>query len=301
MLHFLVTGSKGQLSRSLIERSPFHKARVSTCGLPLINFALPAKIIFDKIIEQFQSQNINFIINAAAYTAVDKAEDEPDKAMAVNAHAAEALANVAAYLDIPIIHISTDYVFNGQKSSPWNESDQTDPINVYGTTKCLGEILVQNACTHHIILRTSWVYSPFGNNFVKTMLHLSEKYDELKVVKDQTGSPTSALDLADALFSIGNQMYQNKTDASLYGTYHITGTGCISWAEFAQTIFKEASLRGVKPVNIVGIDSSDYPSKAQRPSYSCLNTDKLFHNFGIRLPPWQLSLKSTLDRLINPI
>jgi len=301
MLHFLVTGKNGQLSRSLAERAVLHDIRVTQCGVPELDLSWSHDEIRQTIINISSSVKPDLIVNCAAYTAVDKAETEKDLALAVNGSAPGAVAEAARFLDIPVIHISTDYIFSGQDGPSWTERDIPDPVNHYGRTKLTGELAVQDIWPNHAILRTAWVFSPFGNNFVKTMLRLSEEHSEIRIVHDQFGSPSSALDLADAICRIGEQLCRRKNDYTLRGVFHLAGTGFTDWAGFARIIFEQSVIRGGKGSHVSGIPSSEYPSKAARPFNSCLNTDKTFRTFGIRMPDWKHSLAIVLDRLIKPL
>ena len=242
----------------------------------------------------------DIIINPAAYTAVDKAESEPELAYQINTLAPEVLADKARELDIPLIHFSTDYVFDGLKKDAYVETDKTNPQSVYGKTKCEGE---EKICTHakHIILRTSWVFGCHGNNFLKTMLRLITEKESLNIVGDQWGSPASSSMLADVTFKIVDTIFKNK-NFNDYGTFHVTNEGQTNWHEYASLIASEAMKLNIKvtcaPDKIHPILTSEYPTAAKRPNNSRLNTDKLKKTFMLELPHWELEVKKVLREII---
>ena len=233
------------------------------------------------------------VINAAAYTAVDKAEDDVVTAHMVNSEAPEAMAQAAAGKGIPFVHISTDYVFDGSGAAPWKPDDATGPLGVYGTSKLVGEKLVRAAGGTHAILRTAWVFSAHGNNFVKTMLRLAQTRDALNIVDDQIGGPTPAADIAASLLKIGHQLLE---DPAKSGTYHYAGAPNVSWAEFATAIFEEAGL----DITVTGIPASEYPTPAARPANSRLDCYLLKKTFGIPRPDWRAGLRAVLKELETP-
>jgi dTDP-4-dehydrorhamnose reductase len=236
------------------------------------------------------------VVNAAAYTAVDKAESEPALAHAVNASGAEYVAKTCASHSIPIIHISTDYVFDGTKHDPYLEGDPTVPINVYGSTKLEGEQRVMRACERHLILRTAWVYSPWGTNFVKTMLRLATTRASIGVVEDQLGSPTYAPDLARILLSLAIRVLRDPA-ARRWGIYHAVGKGETNWFGFAREVFRQAGEKGLPVAEVAGIAASAYPTPARRPANSRLNCDKLRLLFGLESPDWRLGVEECVARL----
>jgi dTDP-4-dehydrorhamnose reductase len=239
------------------------------------------------------------IVNAAAYTAVDRAEAEPERAFAVNCGGAALLADAAARRGIPFIQISTDYVFDGSKRSPYREDDVPAPLNVYGSSKLAGETAVLKACPGAAVIRTSWVYSPYGSNFVRTMLRLSETQRVVRVVDDQRGAPTSAADLAAAILAIVERL----RSANCYdnaGIYHLAGDGETNWHGFAAAIFASLARRGRRAPGLQTIMTAEYPTPACRPKNSCLDSSKAERIFGVRLPPWRSSLEECLDRLETP-
>ena len=248
----------------------------------------------DSIRSVIQALKPNLIVNAAAYTAVDKAETEQDLAMQINANAPRVMAEQAKQLDIPFIHYSTDYVFNGQNDKPWTEQDQTDPISVYGHTKLLGEQAIIDSGVAHLIFRTSWVYGNRGNNFLLTMKRLATERDELSVVNDQIGAPTWSRHIADVTANIIAQAKASK-DATQFieqhaGIYNLSGAGETSWHSFAKAIFELLEQQGEQVAKLNAIPTSAYPTPAQRPLYSCLDNQKLHQTFDIKLPDWQISL-----------
>lgn len=235
----------------------------------------------------FQKEKPEFVINCAAYTAVDKAEDDIEICRKVNRDGAENIANVCQLFDATLIHVSTDFVFKGNIPQLLTETDPAEPENIYGLTKLEGEIAISNVLEKHFTLRTSWLYSEFGNNFVKTMLRLGKERDELGVIIDQAGSPTYAIDLAGAIFDIIG------SGSSAYGVYHYSNEGVTSWYDFAKTIFAFSDTDVyVKPVKTV-----EYVTKAVRPAYSVMDKSKLKNTFGIKIPYWTDSLKVCISRL----
>ena len=240
------------------------------------------------------------VINAAAYTAVDKAEEEEAMAQRINAASPGAMAGACAHLDIPFLHVSTDYVFDGSGTRAWIESDPVSPQNAYGRTKLAGEQAIRAAGARHIILRTAWVFSAHGANFVKTMLRLSETRDALRVVEDQIGGPTPAADIAATLLTLADHMRDGgmlggAPSGATGGTYHYVGEPHTNWAEFARAIFAQAG----RDVTVTGIPSSDYPTPASRPLNSRLDCAKLATDFGIRPADWQSGLNTVIKEL-NP-
>jgi dTDP-4-dehydrorhamnose reductase len=289
-----VTGTQGQVVRSLAERGAARGIEIVRIGRPDVDLTEPAALA--RAIEAAQA---DVVVNAAAYTAVDKAESEPEAAMAVNAAGAQAVAEAAARLGLPVVQISTDYVFDGRLDRPYCEKDSVNPINVYGRTKLAGEYAVAAANPRHVIVRTAWVYSPFGNNFVKTMLRLGETRDRLQIVADQSGAPTSALDIADGLMLIAEKLGGRPHDIALYGTFHMTGGGATNWADFAGAVFEEAAARGRQPVAIEPIATAQYPTPAARPANSRLDVAKISQTYGVALPDWRPSVRACVARLLS--
>ena len=242
----------------------------------------------------------NLIVNTAAYTAVDKAESEQDLAYAINADAVGVLANQAKQYVIPLIHYSTDYVFNGQSEQAWQEDGTLGPINVYGESKLAGEQAIQQSGCQHLILRTSWVYGTRGQNFLLTMRRLAKDKDSLSVVADQIGAPTWSRHIADATAHIVAQSLKAESSAfwsSHSGVYHLAASGEGSWYDFAAQIFDDLSEQGISVATLSQTTTEAYPTPAKRPLYSAMNTDKLFTTFGIRLPEWKHSVALALAEL----
>ena len=237
------------------------------------------------------------LINAAAYTAVDKAESEADRAFQVNRDGAAILAEQAAKADVPLIHISTDYVFDGAASVPYDEEREVNPQGTYARSKEAGERAVRAGHAKHLILRTAWVYGPFGNNFVKTMLRLGAEREELRVVDDQTGRPTSTGDLAEAILAIAE--IAQKPSFAQWGTYHFAGADTVTWHGFATMIFAEAEKFGRRAPRVHAITTAEFPTAAPRPAYSVLSSAKLERVFGIKPRPLHASLNATLERLLG--
>jgi dTDP-4-dehydrorhamnose reductase len=237
------------------------------------------------------------VVNPAAYTAVDKAEAEPDIAFAINRDGAGSVAAAAARRNIPIIHLSTDYVFDGRKASPYVETDPVGPQSVYGRSKLAGELAVAAANSRNIILRTAWVYAPFGNNFVRTMLRLAAERDRLRVVDDQIGCPTYAPDIANAILTIAQQLHVSGWQDAKGGICHVAGPDAVTWCGFARQIIQMQADRGGKRIPVDSISTTDYPTPAARPVNSCLSTARLNSVFAVSLPPMIQSLANCLDRL----
>ncbi|CAD7724900.1 dTDP-4-dehydrorhamnose reductase [Xanthomonas hydrangeae] len=234
------------------------------------------------------------VVNAAAYTAVDRAEQDPDSAMRANALSPGVIAAWCAAHDVPLVHYSTDYVFDGQGSAPYLEDAQTSPLGVYGETKLAGEDAIRACGAQHLILRTAWVYASHGANFLRTMLRVGAERDELRVVADQIGTPTPAALIADVTAQL---LRQRKPDTS--GTWHLTAAGQTSWHGFAEAIFEEAVSAGLlsRAPRVVPITTADYPTPAKRPAYSRLSIEKLQRDFDVVLPEWQLGLQRVIAEI----
>ncbi len=237
--------------------------------------------------ELFSNFKPDFCINAAAYTAVDKAESESEKARSINVDGVKNLAEKCLEYNCTLIHISTDFVFDGTKSAPYLESDIPNPQSVYGQTKLDGEKAIEAVLKKYIIVRTSWVYSDFGNNFMKTMLRLSKEREQLSVVDDQIGTPTNALDLAEAILKIIRYLYPEPNNLALYGIYNFSNDGQCSWYQFAKEIFRINDIE----MNLHPIKSADFPVAASRPKYSVLDKQKIKTTFGISVSDWREGLK----------
>lgn len=292
-MKIFVTGREGQVVQSLLEKAAERSdLELIALGRPEFDLADPETIRKAIVVAK-----PDVVVSAAAYTAVDQAEDEPELALAVNAVGAAAVAEAAKVCGAPVIHLSTDYVFAGNSNRPYVETDTTDPRSVYGSSKLEGERSVAAANPQHIILRTAWVYSPFGRNFVKTMLRLAETRDGLSVVSDQWGNPTSALDIAEAVIRVADYL-EARSDFAGYGVYHLAGTGDINWSGFARGIFAESVKHGGPTAEVRDIATADYPTKAERPVNSRLSTAKFHQVFGWSAPHWQTSLQDVIVRLV---
>ncbi|TIT03054.1 dTDP-4-dehydrorhamnose reductase [Mesorhizobium sp.] len=292
-MRLVVTGRDGQVARSLVERSHARlDFEVVTLGRPELDLAKP-----ETIAPALAIARPDLVVSAAAYTAVDQAEDEPDLAFAVNGAGAGHVAEAAAGLGVPVIHLSTDYVFDGSGEGTYSEDDEPAPRSVYGASKLAGEHAVAKANPHHLILRTAWLYSPFGRNFVKTILKLATDRDEIAVVADQWGNPTSSLDIADAILHCAAMLHGNKGFAS-FGVYHLAGTGETNWSGFARLILDTSRVLGGPDARVRDIATVDYPTKAQRPANSRLATTKFTSEFGWTAPEWRESTKEVVRRLL---
>jgi dTDP-4-dehydrorhamnose reductase len=291
MMRIAVTGSRGQVATSLLERAGL-RAEVVALGRPAFDLAdRPA------VFAGLEAARPDVVVNAAAYTAVDKAEGEEATAVRVNGEGAGNVAEAAARLGVSLLHLSTDYVFDGALDRPYREDDPTNPTGAYGRSKLAGEKLVAERCEDSVILRTAWVYSPFGANFVRTMLRLNETRDEVGVVADQRGNPTSALDIADALLTVATRV-KNDNSSALRGVFHMTGSGEATWADLAETVFHQAAAKGRRLTHVKRIATADYPTPAWRPANSRLDNEKLTRVYGLRLPEWRQSVADCCDRLL---
>lgn len=293
MKPILVIGRGGQLARSLAKRAGVQARALSFAGRPDIDLERP-----DTVRRCIAESGAGIVINAAAYTAVDQAEDEPERAETVNAVAPRIMAEAARDAGAALIHLSTDYVFAGDGERPWTEEDRPAPLSVYGRTKLAGEEAIRDVLPRHAIVRTAWVYSPFGHNFVKTMLGAATRYPELRVVGDQVGNPTSALDLADGLLRLV-AVWEREPGRGAGSTYHLASEGSTSWADFARQIFAISGACGGPSASVTAIASSDWPAKAPRPRNSRLNSELFEQTFGYRAPRWEASLKSVVEPLVS--
>lgn len=283
----LITGSNGQVGRAL-RQTLAPAGRIIALDRGALDLA-DAGAIRRTVAEHRPS----IIVNAAAYTAVDRAESEPGLAMAVNAVAPGVLAEEASRLGAVMVHYSTDYVFDGSSDRPYRESDTPNPLNVYGKSKLAGELAVQAACPAHYILRTSWVYAVTGSNFLNTMLRLGRERPELRIVDDQTGAPT----WAQAIAAMTAQLLASRTAGAdpCHGLYHMTASGAVTWFGFAKAIFEEAEKTlGIRPPRLIPITTPEYPLPARRPANSMLDTGKFTAAFGISPAPWRDMLRQCL-------
>jgi dTDP-4-dehydrorhamnose reductase len=291
LMRILIAGCNGQLGYELLRLSRRLDIPIAPYDFPDIDITNKASI--DRIIEKACP---SIIVNAAAYTAVDKAESEREAAFAVNSHGAGLLADACVRLNIPLIHISTDYVFDGSKKGAYLETDLTSPISVYGQSKAGGEAEVRGRLARHLIIRTAWLYSTSGQNFVKTMIRLGKEKDVIKVVADQYGCPTYAADLAEAILSIIKRFEMQPEIA--WGTYHYCGAGQTTWHLFAENIIEIArQFKPLKVKEIVPLRTEEYPTAAARPKNSVLNCEAIRTNFGIEQRPWDKSLKAMIRSL----
>lgn len=284
MINVLVTGSSGQLASCIKKLSSnHHELNLTFFDSTELDLSKEASIY-----NCFEGRNYDFCINCAAYTAVDQAEVESQKAFAVNAKGAQILAKVCHLFKVKLIHVSTDFVFDGRKGFPYLETDSTNPLGVYGQSKLEGEEHIKSEMDNYFIIRTSWLYSEFGKNFVKTMLRLGREKSSLNIVNDQIGSPTYAMDLAEVLMTI---VCRNSED---YGVYHYSNQGEISWFDFAVKIFEFSDFHlDLKPVK-----TEAYKTPAKRPLYSVLNTDKVQKHLNVPIYNWEERLQVVINELI---
>jgi dTDP-4-dehydrorhamnose reductase len=294
-MRLFVIGAEGQVARSLREVASRSDDVVFGFGArPDLDLLRP-----DSIASALAGFRPDLVVNPAAYTAVDKAESEPDQAFAINRDGARAVAAAAADRDVPVIHLSTDYVFDGKKNQPYSETDSVRAQGVYGRSKLEGERAVAEANPRHILLRTSWVYAPFGSNFVRTMLRLAAERDRLRVVDDQLGCPTYAPDIARAIVAMARKWAGSDWHPKYAGITHLAGPDARTWYGFAREIVQGAAERGGRLIPVDPIPTSDYPTPATRPANSCLSSERLEAVFGLRLPPLRSSLDDCLDRLLG--
>ena len=288
----LVTGGTGQLAEAL---AVLGRDRVQRVGRPAFDFDQP-----ETITAVFHAADPWLVVNAAAYTAVDSAETDTEAAWRANRDGPGQLARLCAEAGVPLIHVSTDYVYDGTKSSPYVENDRPDPRSIYGASKLAGEQAIQASGANSIILRTAWVYAASGNNFVRTMLRLAETHDALSVVADQVGCPTAAADLAAAILTIADLISAGGWSDQYGGVYHAAGSGETSWHGLATAVFEEATRHGAKtPASVAAITTADYPTAAQRPANSRLDSSRLAEVFDVRMPPWRESLARTIDMIFK--
>lgn len=287
----LLTGINGQVGRALLQQLSDY----DVVGLSRDKLDLSSSDAIRSVIREIKP---DLIINPAAYTAVDKAESEPDLAYAINATAPQAMAEESAKLGSTLIHFSTDYVYDGRKNVPYVETDTVNPQSIYGKSKLAGEVAIQTVGLPHLILRTSWVYGAYGKNFLKTILRLASEREQLGIVADQIGAPTSSMSIATALEELVAQW-----DGQQGGVYHFTNTGNTSWHGFACEIVRQYKALNYLPALITDVEAikpltaADYPTPASRPANSCLDNAKLQQDFGIALPTWQAGLQKVMQHL----
>jgi dTDP-4-dehydrorhamnose reductase len=282
----LVFGAGGQIGRELMRRP-------APRGFAILGLTYGQADIADRkaVEEAIQQHRPDVIVNAAAYTAVDKAESELDRAFAVNETGPRNIAAAAQDIGAVLVHLSTDYVFDGRKAEAYVEDDPVAPVSVYGQSKAAGEREVRKTISHHLILRTAWVYAAHGSNFLRTMVRLARERKVVRVVADQYGTPTSAADLADAILAILPRLAEGDAPR---GTFHLTNAGRTTWNGFAQEIFLGLTRHGRSTPRLEAITTADYPTPARRPAMSVLDCQKIFGAYGIRLRPWQDAVKATL-------
>ena len=293
-MRILIAGREGQLARALLVRLAGHEiTALEPPGLDLTSR--------DSIAAAMAAAKPELVINAAAYTAVDRAEDDAALAHAVNATGAGCLAEAAAAAGAPFVHVSTDYVFAGDKGAPYVETDPVAPQGVYGATKADGERLVLAANPRAAVIRTAWVCSPDGANFVKTMLRLAGERDEIKVVADQHGAPTFAADLADAIARMIPRLMQAQPGDEAFGIFHLSGAPHTTWHGFTAEILTQAGARGHRVPKLTPIATADYPTKAKRPADGRMDCTKIGRVHGIAAADWRVSLGRCLDVLVGPV
>lgn len=291
-MKILITGAQGQVGKELKTVANEQGFTVIAAGRNELDVTK-----LEKVKSYIQSKNADIVINAAAYTAVDKAEEEQDIAYAINRDGASNLARASKEQNIPLLHISTDYVFDGSQADAYCENDAVSPLGIYGASKWQGEEAIREELAQHIILRVAWVFGAQGDNFVKTMLRLEQDRDELNVVADQFGGPSPAKNIAETLIALATQYQKNKTLE--WGTYHYCGTEKTNWCDFAKKIFKQAKEQGLieKEIKVNAITTAEYPTPAKRPANSMLDCSKIKNTFGIEMPSWKEALNQVLTEL----
>lgn len=294
-IRVLIIGAQGQIARATemsLRQRGFDVVVAARPNIDLTNH--------DTIARAMMAAQPDVVVNAAAYTAVDRAEDEPEAAYSINRDGAGVVSAEAARCGAAVVHFSTDYVFDGKKGRPYVETDPVAPLGVYGRSKFAGELAVSSSNPRHVILRTAWVVSPFGTNFVRTILRLGRERHELRVVDDQRGAPTFATDIARAVAEIIPTVAGRSATSAHFGTFHLASAGETSWYGFASAIIAESAALGGPSVPVLAISTKDYPTKASRPAYSKLETSKLSATYGIEMPHWRASLRPCLEALIEP-
>jgi dTDP-4-dehydrorhamnose reductase len=287
----LVFGSGGQLGQELT-------AIAHSSGTPLTGLTRTEVDIADPafVRKALAGLKPRVVINAGAYTKVDRAESDEEEALRANATGPAVLAQACAASGVPLIHVSTDYVFDGTKTGAYRESDPVAPLGVYGRSKAAGEEAIRRECPQHVIVRTSWVYGAYGANFLKTILRLAGERDELRIVADQHGCPTATADLARALLTVAHHLAEGRAD---YGTYHFAGSGVTTWHGFAQRIVEAQTPFTGRSPSIVPIRTHEYPTPAQRPTNSALDSTLFSQTFGYTAQPWQTATDTVVARLLE--
>ncbi|WP_454917646.1 dTDP-4-dehydrorhamnose reductase [Xanthobacter sediminis] len=289
-MRILLLGAGGQLGRELTDRALKRDLDLTGLDHTALDICDPAAVA-----RAMEAHRPDVVVNAAAYTAVDKAESEPELAARINAFAPAHIAERCARYGTPLIHVSTDYVFDGTKPTPYVEQDAIAPLGVYGRTKAAGEAAVRSAAERHIIVRTSWVYGAYGNNFLKTVLRLARERERLTIVADQRGCPTATRDLAEALLAAAEAAAGGDTR---WGTYHFAGDGATTWHGFAAEIVRAAGPRLARTPEVAPITTAEYPTPARRPANSQLASDLFHRTFGVRAAPWQQRVAEVVDALL---
>ncbi|MEM6903880.1 MAG: dTDP-4-dehydrorhamnose reductase [Pseudomonadota bacterium] len=297
-IHLLVTGATGQVGNEIARRAPTNPEAADAIRLTCLNRQEADLSKPRELRNTIELHRPDGVINAAAYTAVDRAEEEEDLATIINGEAPGLIAETCQDLGIPMLHISTDYVFDGGKPTPYLETDPIAPLGAYGRSKAAGEKAVRDACAEHLILRTAWVYSAHGNNFVKTMLRVGADRDELRVVADQHGIPTAAGDIAETCIDAMRQVLTYKR-RDIWGTYHYTGAEPTTWHGFADAIFELAEPRWQRRPLVAPITTLDYPTPAARPANSVLDCSLIADRLGLNPKPWRKSLATVVNQLLD--
>jgi dTDP-4-dehydrorhamnose reductase len=294
-MRILIAGNDGQLAACLRQMALKHNVEAICVGRPDLDLTIPQTIT-----DTIENVKPSIVVNVAAFTDVDLAEAQLEQAVLVNGTGAGHVASACRQFGLPLIHLSTDYVFDGENITPYIERDIVLPINAYGRSKLIGEDNIVANLKNHVILRTSWVYSQYGKNFLKTMLNLAHAgKKELRVVNDQFGNPTSANDLAEAILKIAANVIENPTDKQLFGTFHLSGTGATNWADFARKIFEFSEEVEGPFAEVIGIPASEYQTKAMRPKNSRLECSKIAATHGVSLPNWEKSTKIAVTKYLE--
>jgi dTDP-4-dehydrorhamnose reductase len=293
-MRVLVFGQSGQIATAISDQARGSDLELEFVGRPEIELADGRGVA-----EAVNRVAPDVVVNAAAYTAVDRAETEPDLVQRVNGAGAGLIAAAAHQAGAAVIHISTDYVFNGEKAEPYTESDPPSPTNAYGLSKLAGEQAVAAANPRHVILRTAWVFAPYGSNFVRTMLRLAGDHTEVSVVGDQIGNPTYAADIAAAILAIAGRIQSAEALSPQFGVFNLAGRGEASWAELARAVFEGSEMRGGPGCAVKAVTTAEYPTRVRRPANSRLDCRKIQAVHGVTMPHWHDSLQACLDALIG--
>jgi len=295
-VRIVVTGRQGQVVRSLADRTADTDIEIVPLGRPELDLAGTS----GEIVATITDAKPDIVVSAAAYTQVDRAETDRELAFLVNEEGARSVARAAREAGAPLIHLSTDYVFDGAKPTPYVEDDPTEPTGIYGASKRAGERAVLAEHRDSVVLRISWIYSPFGTNFVKTMLRLAGDRDEIAVVADQRGNPSSAFDIADGIIAVARNL-ASSSHSEHRGIFHMAGAGEATWADFAEGIFAASKARGGPTAKVRRIATADYPTAARRPANSRLDWGKLARIHGVQLPDWRSSVGPIVGKLLQPV